>query len=359
MIKYAELHREYLECKDEIDQAIAYTIAKSNFINGEAVERFEEQWAKSSNTESAAGTSSGTSALMLALASLDIGIGDEVIVPTMSFISTAEVVSQLRATPVFVDIDEYHTLDLSKVQEKITAATKAIIFVDLYGQTIDIAKLHTISRGIPLIRDAAQSAGCMYIPDDANKYVYATCFSFYPGKNLSAMGDAGAVSGSRDLCRRIRMLRDHGRIEKYEHLIVGWCERLDAIQAAILSAKINKLASWNCRRQSNARHFIDGLDKSRIDLPATNPCSTHVYNQFVVTCEDRDQLRCFLADKKIETGIQFPKTMHKQPVYSSSVSLPKAERLAETCLSLPVHPYLSSEDLEMIVTAINEFYARN
>jgi UDP-2-acetamido-2-deoxy-ribo-hexuluronate aminotransferase len=200
MIKYADLHKEYLECRKDVDTAIARCIKNSSYINGPEVQAFEQAWADHTQSRACAGVSSGTSALMLALDSLGIGPGDEVIVPSMSFISTAEVVSQLGATPVFADIDHYCTLDLNAVSGLITSATKAIIFVDLYGQTLDIDALKDIAGDIPLIEDAAQSAGCQYIDRPVGDIVYATCFSFYPGKNLSAIGDAGAVTGSEEMC---------------------------------------------------------------------------------------------------------------------------------------------------------------
>ena len=182
-IPYANLYAEYQECKLEVDNAIQQCIINSNFINGQAVNEFEKVWAAHTNSQDCSGTSSGTSALFLSLLSLGIGVDDEVIVPAMSFMSTAEVVSQLGATPVFVDIDQYYTIDIDAIKTAITEKTKAIIFVDLYGQTIDIEKLNSVCKGIPLIRDAAQSAVCYNTEVNANDYVYATCYSFYPGKN--------------------------------------------------------------------------------------------------------------------------------------------------------------------------------
>jgi len=351
-IPYANLWAEYKECEFEVDYAIKNCIINSNFIGGDGVKKFEVVWANYTGSKDCAGTSSGTSALFLSLLSLGIGVGDEVIVPAMSFMSTAEVVSQLGATPVFVDIDQYNTIDIDAVGWAITERTRAIIFVDLYGQTIDIEKLDSVCEGIPLIRDAAQSAVCYNNFVDVNEYVYATCYSFYPGKNLSAMGDAGAVTGSVEVCDKIRYYRDHARTEKYVHTGIGYNERLDAMQAAIVTAKIPFLKTWNKKRDENADYYLKNLKGSGIKLPLTNPCSNHVWNQFVITTSDRDNLRQYLSENGIETGLQFPLALHKQPVYDSSLSLPVSEKLAATCLSLPVFAQLKENELEYIVNCI-------
>ena len=361
MIKYADLHKEYLECRKDVDMAIARCIKNSSYINGPEVLAFEQAWADHTQSRACAGVSSGTSALMLALDSLGIGPGDEVIVPTMSFISTAEVVSQLGATPVFVDIDpRYYTLDLTALPGLLNTSTKAIVFVDLYGQTLDIDALKTIAGDIPLIEDAAQSAGCQYIDRPVGDLVYATCFSFYPGKNLSAIGDAGAITGSEEMCHLVRMLRDHGRLEKYKHLVRGWNERLDGLQAAVLHAKIPYLLEWNLRRQEHASVYRGELAfVTEVDLPANNPVSSHVYNQFVITTNERDELKQYLAHHGIETGIQFPRAMHQQPVYLTNLCLPVSESLAASCLSLPVHAQMSHRDVISVCDHIKKFFRRD
>jgi dTDP-4-amino-4,6-dideoxygalactose transaminase len=356
-VTYADLNREYREAKASIDDAISEVIRNSWFINGPKVAEFEILWAEYTNEPAAVGVSSGTSALMLALASLDVGPGDEVIVPAMSFISTAEVASQLGATPVFVDTDQYNTIDISQVADAITPRTRAIIFVDLYGQTIDIPALHRVARGIPIIRDAAQSAGARmmpYFPDPReHTYLHATCWSFYPGKNLSAMGDAGAVTGDQHVCQRIRKLRDHGRREKYVHEEVGWNERLDGMQAAILCAKLPYLEKWNAQRQVHAAIYRETLLDAPVQLPRENPASTHVYNQFVIEVEDRDRVRRAMLDAGIEVGIQFPLAMHQQPVYQHlGYRLPASERLAVRCMSLPVHAHLDPEQVHYASAAL-------
>ena len=356
-IPYANLHSEYLECQMEVDQAIARCLANSSFINGPEVVNFEQQWASYTNSPACAGVSSGTSALMLALLAVGVQPGDEVIVPAMSFIATAEVVNQIGAQPVFVDVDRYHTLDIAQVASAITRRTRAIVFVDLYGQTVDIDWLKAVAGAIPLIEDAAQASGCRYHGQAVGNLVSATCFSFYPGKNLSAIGDAGAVTGSQELVDRVKMLRDHGRKEKYVHEIVGWNERLDGIQAAVLSSKLSYLDRWNHRRQKNAEVYLNLLSAiNEIELPYSNPVSNHVYNQFVIKTRRRDQLRKYLADLNVEAGVQFPLAMHKQPVYATNDCLPISEELAEMCLSLPVHAQCTTDEIAYVCDLIRQFF---
>lgn len=354
-IPYANLRAEYTECQKEIDQAIARCIDNSSFIQGPEVLAFEQSWAEYTQSPACAGVSSGTSALMLALSALEVKRGCEVIVPAMSFISTAEVVDQLGAVPVFVDIDQYHTLDIDQVSRRISPRTRAIIFVDLYGQTIDIDHLKSVAGKIPLVQDAAQAAGCRYLGRPTGNLVAATCWSFYPGKNLSAMGDAGAVTGNLGVIDQVKLLRDHGRKEKYVHEVMGWNERLDGLQAAILHAKLPKLDLWNARRAEHAETYKKRLH-GLVGLPLNNPCSSHVYNQFVIETEHRDQLKSYLAEHDIEAGIQFPLPMHRQPVYDRDVSLPRSENLADRCLSLPVHAHCTHQDIERVCDTIERFF---
>lgn len=357
-IPYANLFQEYTEAKTSVDAAIKRCIDNSSFIGGVEVENFETQWKQYTHAQDCAGVSSGTSALMLALLAVGIKPGDEVIVPSMSFISTAECVSQIGAVPCFVDIDQYYTIDLDQIKTVITDKTRAIIFVDLYGQTIDLERLRSLAPGIPLIQDAAQSAGCRYLGQPIGSQADLTCFSFYPGKNLGAMGDAGAVTGSQELITKIKMLRDHGRREKYLHEIVGWNERLDSMQAAILLAKFNFLDTWNQKRVEHAQQYIKLLRHcDKIELPRSNQVSSHVYNQFVICTDRRDDLYAYLLDQGIQAGIQFPRAMHQQPVYQTSVSLPNSERLSSGCISLPVHAQLQSGDVDRVAQAVLDFFS--
>jgi dTDP-4-amino-4,6-dideoxygalactose transaminase len=357
-IPYANLFQEYTEAKSSIDAAIKRCIDNSSFIGGAEVENFETKWKQYTHAEDCAGVSSGTSALMLSLLAVGVGPGDEVVVPSMSFISTAECVSQIGAIPRFVDIDQYYTMDLDQIKPAITDKTRAIIFVDLYGQTIDLERLRVLAPGIPLIQDAAQSAGCRYLDRPVGNQAELTCFSFYPGKNLGAMGDAGAVTGSQALIAKIKMLRDHGRKEKYLHEIVGWNERLDSLQAAILSAKFDFLDVWNQRRVEHARQYTELLRHcNEIVLPQLNKVSSHVFNQFVICTDRRDDLYASLLDQGIQAGIQFPRAMHQQPVYQTTMSLPNSERLSAGCISLPVHAHLCPGDVDVVAQAVLDFFS--
>ena len=356
-IPYANLFQEYTQSKTAIDAAIKRCIDNSSFIGGIEVEDFETKWKQYTHADDCAGVSSGTSALMLALLAVGVKPGDEVVVPSMSFISTAECVSQIGAVPCFVDIDQYYTIDLDQIEHAITDKTRAIIFVDLYGQTIDLEKLQSLAPGIPLIQDAAQSAGCRYLGRPIGSLADLTCFSFYPGKNLGAMGDAGAVTGNQALITKIKMLRDHGRKEKYLHEIVGWNERLDSMQAAILSAKLDFLDTWNQKRVEHAQQYTKLLEHcDKIQLPQLNKVSSHVYNQFVICSDRRDDLYAFLLARGIQAGIQFPKAMHQQPVYQTLLSLPNSERLSAKCISLPVHAQLCSGDVDIVSRAVLDFF---
>jgi len=360
-IPYANLYNEYLEAKTPVDQAIERCILNSSFIGGEEVLNFETAWKNYTQSEDCAGVSSGTSALMLSLWAVGVRPSDEVLVPSMSFVASAECASQLNARPRFVDIDQYYTMDLDQIESTLTNKIKAIIVVDLYGQTVDMKKLKEVANGIPIIQDAAQSSGCKYLGNSIGSQADLTCFSFYPGKNLSAMGDAGAVTGRYELVKLVKMLRDHGRKEKYVHESIGWNERLDSMQAAILSAKLDYLDTWNKRRTENASVYYNMLSScDKIQLPKVNSdVSTHVYNQFVITTDQRNELKEFLLSRGIETGIQFPLALHKQPVYARMAgadSFPNSENLADTCLSLPVHAQITTAQVETVANAILDFF---
>jgi dTDP-4-amino-4,6-dideoxygalactose transaminase len=358
-IPYANLFQEYTEAKSSIDAAIKRCIDNSSFIGGVEVKTFEDKWKQYTRAEGCAGVSSGTSALTLSLLAVGVKPGDEVIVPGMSFISTAECVSHIGAIPRFVDIDQYYTIDIDQIKNAITKKTRAIIFVDLYGQTIALQRLRALASGIALIQDAAQSAGCQYKGQPIGNQADLTCFSFYPGKNLGAMGDAGAVTGKQKLIANIKMLRDHGRKEKYLHEVVGWSERLDSMQAAILSAKFNFLDAWNQKRVEHARRYLELLKScDKIQLPQSNKVSSHVYNQFVIQTDRRDDLYESLYNQGIQAGIQFPLAMHQQPVYRNmaTVSLPNSERLSARCISLPVHAQLNPGDVDMVAQAVLDFF---
>jgi dTDP-4-amino-4,6-dideoxygalactose transaminase len=341
-------------------RAVNRVLRSLNLAQGPEVKSFESEFSELVDGRECVAVNSGTSALHLCLLSLGVGVGDEVIVPSFTFAASANVIRLVGATPVFVDINpKTYCADVTSIESAITPKTKAIIFVDLYGQTIALQRLRALVPGIPLIQDAAQSAGCRYKNQPIGNQADLTCFSFYPGKNLGAMGDAGAVTGRQKLIANIKLLRDHGRKEKYLHEIVGWNERLDSIQAAILSAKFDFLDAWNQKRVKNAQRYMELLKHcDKIQLPQLNNVSSHVYNQFVITTDRRNDLYEYLYNQGIQAGIQFPLAMHQQPVYQSmiTVSLPNSERLAAECISLPVHAHLNPGDVDTVAQAILDFF---
>ena len=357
-IPYGNPHRQYLSIKQEIDTAIADCIANSRFIGGSDLDNFEQQLSDYIGLPSA-GVASGTAAQQLSLLACDIGPGDEVIVPSMTFFSTAETVNQVGATPVFCDISlTDYCIDVDKIKSLITDHTRAIMPVDLYGQQCDYEKIKQICNhyDLYLIQDSAQSFGSKYKNNHVGHYVDLCIHSFYPAKNLDCMGDGGGVSGRKELVEKVKLLRNHGRTEKYVHQCIGWNHRMDGLQAAILNAKIKHIDHWNQLRRNNAELYNKHLAGLPMVLPQTQSHNTHVYNQYCVLVHNRNELKDFLLNKGIETGIQFPIGCHQQPAYKSEEYLPNTELVASECLSLPVYPLLSEQEHDYICSSISEYF---
>jgi len=362
-IPLVDLKAQYLSIKDEIDRAIARVIESSSFILGEEVSSFEKAFAALCRARYAIGVSSGTSALHLALLACEVGPGDEVITTPFTFISTAEVIVQVGARPVFVDIHPgTYNLDPSCLEETITERTRAIIPVHLYGQPADMDSIMEVAvrHGLKVIEDACQAHGAEYKGRRVGSIGDVACFSFYPSKNLGAYGDGGMlVSNSEEIAERVRTLRDHGRKEKYEHGVIGYGYRLDALQAAILKAKLVHLERWNERRRQNAETYRRLLAGLRLVLPEEPSYSRSVYHLFVVRCQRRDDLFTYLASKGIHAGIHYPLPLHLQPCFASlgyrKGDFTKAEEAAEEVLSLPMYPELTEEQMGQVAEAISEF----
>jgi dTDP-4-amino-4,6-dideoxygalactose transaminase len=310
----------------------------------------------------AVGVSSGTGALLLALLAVGVQPGDEVITTGHTFIATAEAVSRIGARPVFVDIDpRTYNLDPNQVESAITEHTRVILAVHLYGQPAalnplrDIATLH----GLWLIEDAAQAIGAEYEEERCGSIGDLACFSFYPSKNLGAYGDAGAVTGNDEtLLARVRKLRDHGRISKYEHDELGFGQRIDAIQAAILGAKLPHLESWTEARRSHAHLYNELLSGAEVETPFESENVRHVYHLYVIRTARRDAMLQHLRVRGIDAGIHYPIPVHRQPVYLKlgygDVSLPIAEKAVGEILSLPMYPELRPEQIEFVAQAVKE-----
>lgn len=368
-IPLVDLHAQYESIKPEIDAAIQRTIEKTAFILGPEAKQFEQHFAEFCGAKHAIGLDSGTAALHLAMIALGIGAGDEVITTAHTFVATCEPVSLVGARPVFVDIDPHtYNMDPAKLEAAITPNTKAIIPVHLYGQPAEMDAILEVARqhNIPVIEDAAQAHGATYRNRKIGTLAEMACFSFYPGKNLGAYGDAGAlVTNSDELNQKIRMLRDHGRTSKYEHEITGYGYRLDGIQGAILDAKLNHLADWNAARRSHADYYTEllaNLDDS-IVTPYEPPHLRSVYHLYVIRTRNRDQLIQHLKANDIEAGIHYPVPLHLQPVYKNlgykKGDFPETEQAAAEILSLPLYPELTHTQIDHIVETMRNFYRNN
>jgi dTDP-4-amino-4,6-dideoxygalactose transaminase len=360
MIPFVDLKAQYRQIKHEIDAALARVLENASFVMGPEVDAFEEAFAKYLDVKFCVGVSNGTAAIQLALIAHDIGPGDEVIVPANSFFATAEAVSTAGAAPVFVDCDAVsYTIDVSKIETAITPRTRAILPVHLYGQSADLDQILAIARrrNLIVIEDAAQAHGAEYKQKRVGGLAHAGCFSFYPGKNLGAYGEGGAVvTNDENIARRLKLLRDHGSQRKYHHEIIGYNFRLEAIQAAVLNVKLRYLDAWNDSRRAHAVRYRELLKNSRVVLPLEMPYARHVYHVFVVQAEGRDGLQEKLLKAGIQTGIHYPIPIHLQPAYASLGhrvgNFPEAEKLSQRALSLPMFAELTNNQIETVSEAI-------
>ncbi|MGQ9585098.1 MAG: DegT/DnrJ/EryC1/StrS family aminotransferase [Anaerolineae bacterium] len=361
-IPLVDLRAQYLSIKAEIDQAIQRCLDRSSFILGPEVEAFEQEFAAFCGVKHAVGVDSGTAALHLSLLILGVGPGDEVITTAHTFIATAEAVSLVGARPVFVDIDpRTYNLDPSLLEAAITPRTKAIIAVHLTGQPADMDAVLAIARrhGLAVVEDAAQAHGATYKGRPAGSMGDIACFSFYPGKNLGCYGDGGAVVTDRDdYAAQARLLRDHGRHTKYEHLATGYGYRLDALQAAILRAKLPHLRGWNEQRRKHAAAYANLLAPLGVGLPQELPGACSVYHLYMVRVPERDRIFHWMREQGIGVGIHYPIPLHLQPVYRGlgyrQGDLPEAERAAREVLSLPMYPELTRKQMEQVVAVLGE-----
>jgi dTDP-4-amino-4,6-dideoxygalactose transaminase len=359
-VPFLNLKAQYDSIKDEIDAVIQEVLQSCAFAGGPFVERFERDFAAFCDCPYGIGVGSGTEAIWLALLALGIGPGDEVITVPNTFMATAEAISMCGARPVFVDIDHRtYNMNPALLENAITPRTKAIIPVHLFGQTADMDPIMDIARARRLfvIEDACQAHGAEYEGRRAGSLGEMACFSFYPGKNLGAYGEAGAVvTGNAELDAKIRTLRDHGQVKKYYHSAIGWNARMDGIQGAVLSVKLKHLGTWNAARRKNAHRYNELLRGFGITLPVEADHAKHVYHVYVVRVKGRDQVISGLAEKGINCGIHYPIPIHLQNAYSSlnlgAGSFPVAELCASEFLSLPMFPELSREQIEYVATQL-------
>ena len=362
-VPFLDLKAHHAPMIDEFDDAIREVIESSAFAGGPFVEVFEEEFAAYCGSAYAIGVGNGTDALWLALLALGIEEGDEVITVPNTFVATAEAIVCCKAQPVFVDVDEKtFTLDPAELEKYLTARTKAIIPVHLFGQPADMDPILEFARmhGLFVIEDAAQAHGAEYKSRKAGTMGDAGCFSFYPGKNLGAFGEAGTVvTNDTSLAQKIRVLRDHGQSRKYHHTLIGWNCRMDGIQAAVLSVKLRHLEQANLLRRKRASLYNEafaGIDD--IATPVEADYARHVYHIYAVRVQERDEVRRFLEAKGIGCGVHYPIPIHLQKAWRnlgySEGAFPIAEKLAKEFLSLPMFPELTQDEIEYVAFCVGE-----
>lgn len=380
-----DLKPQYLSLKKELDEAVLRVAESQYFILGPEVEKMEKEFCDYLGCKHAIGVSSGTDALLLALMAIDIKPGDEVIVPTYSFFATAGVVSRLNATPVFTEIDPVNfNIDPEDVKKKITSKTKAIISVHLYGQGADMESIMKIAKekNIFVIEDAAQAIGTEYKDGKCVGTIGDIgCFSFFPSKNLGGYGDGGLVTTNNDeLAHMLRIKRVHGGEQKYYHKVIGGNFRIDALQSAVLRVKLPHLNKWSEKRRANADYYNELFIKSglaeetgKINFDSRNQVllpkavyknisglkNYHIYNQYIIRIQKRDELKKFLTENEIGNEIYYPIPFHQQECFVNlnykTGDFPEAEKASLTSLALPVYPELTKEQQEFVVHKIKEF----
>ncbi len=365
-VPFLDLKAQYATIQDDIDQAIQKVIENTAFASGPFVEAFEKNFAEACQTKHAIGLGSGTEALWLALLAKDIGPGDEVITTPNTFIATAEAISYVGAKPVFVDVDEQtYNINPELIEAAITPKTKAIVPVHLFGQMADMDAVMAIAEkhGLIVIEDACQAHDATYKGRAAGSIGHVGCFSFYPGKNLGAYGDAGGLVTNDDaIAQKVKMLRDHGQEKKYHHGLVGWNARMDGIQGAVLDVKLRHLTKWSDARIANAKTYETLLqDVDEVAAPYTAPDNRHVFHIYAVRVADRDGMLQALASREVYCGIHYPIPLHLQPAYKDlnlpKGSFPVTEKCAAEYLSLPMFPELTEEQVGAAVQEIKNVLA--
>lgn len=359
-IPMLDLKAEYALLRDEIEPAVLDALAACQYINGPNVKAFEAEAAHYAGVKHAVACASGTDALLIALRAIGVGPGDEVITTPFTFVASASTIVMCGATPVFVDIDpRSFNLDLNRVEAAITPRTKAIVPVHLFGQPVHLAPLMALCErhGLKLIEDAAQSFGASYGGRKSGAYGDIGCTSFYPSKNLSAFGDGGLMITDNDLlAAELRVLASHGSRERYHHHVLGYNSRLDEIQAVILRIKLRHLDRFNQRRATIADFYnqlLDGL----VEIPFADGYGHHVYHQYTILSERRDAIQKVLGDAGIACAVYYPVPLHQQEMFAAThgdLSLPVAESVARHCLSLPISPMLTDEQIRRIVGVIRQ-----
>jgi dTDP-4-amino-4,6-dideoxygalactose transaminase len=366
LIHLVDLQAQYATIKPEIDEALQRVVGNAAFILGEEVSRFEGAFAEYCGSRHAIGVASGTAALRLSLAACGIGAGDDVVTTPHTFIATAEAIAHTGARPVFADIDPLtFNLDPERLEAAITPQTRAVVPVHLYGRPAPMDEILAVAgrHRLRVIEDACQAHGAQRNDRRVGTVGDAGCFSFYPGKNLGAFGDAGmVVTDNRECAARVRSLRDHGRAEKYVHDTLGFGERLDGLQAAVLAVKLRHLEEWNQRRRAAANAYRELLAGLPLLLPPEDtPDSGSVYHLFVIRVRRRDSVLAALKAAGVGAGVHYPLPVHLQPAFAylgyRRGDFPHSERAADEVLSLPLYPEITREQLETVAAAVREALA--
>lgn len=363
-VPYLDLGRLHNPIKRELDEAYKSVMERQWFIGGAADEQFEKEFAAYCEVKECVGVGNGLDAIRLILAAYDIGKGDEVIVPANTFIATVLAVTYVGATPVFVDADiNTYNMDIAKIEEKITDKTKAIIVVHLYGRMTEMDKICDIAKrySLKVIEDAAQGHGAVYKGKKAGSYGNAAAFSFYPGKNLGALGDAGAVvTNDKELAVTIRALGNYGSVEKYHHIYQGCNSRLDELQAAFLSVKLKYLQGWNEERRKIAERYNREINNPKVILPAIpEDIEEHVFHIYPVLVEKRKDFIQYLQEKGISTNVHYPIPIVEQGAYKEYGGqlkyYPVTKKICEQEVSLPLYPGMSEDQIEWVIICVNHY----
>lgn len=363
MIPFVDLHRQYLTIKTEIDLVISDVINETAFIGGKRITEFESAFASWLGVKHCIGCANGTDSIEILLQAMGVSIGDEVIVPAISWISTSEAVSSVGAIPVFVDIEPTtFTIDVTRIETAITSKTKAIIPVHLYGHPADMLTIMQIAEKYELnvIEDCAQAHGAKINGQNIGTFGHAASFSFYPGKNLGAYGDAGGmVTDSDDIARKARQIANHGQEGKHNHLIEGRNSRLDGLQAAILSVKLPHLENWVQARNTIAQNYLSEVTNCEIQLPAIRENNTHAWHLFVIRTENRDVLKKYLYENGVETAIHYPTALTFLTCYEhrnlKKTDFPIAFAYQSQILSLPMFPELTQQEQSKVIQLLNHY----
>lgn len=364
-VPFADLYAQYQGIKNEIDDAIASVIKNSSYIGGTVVKDFENAFARYLGMEHVIACANGTDSIEILLQAMGIGKGDEVIVPSASWISTSEAVSTVGATPVFVDVeDDYFTINVSLIEAAITPRTKAIIPVHLYGHPADMPAIISIAKkhNLKVIEDCAQAHGAAIGGKIVGSFGDAASFSFYPGKNLGAYGDAGCMAtNDTSLAEKLRMIANHGQQGKHNHIIEGRNSRLDGLQAAILKVKLPYLEQWTEARINHANLYGNLISNENIYLPGKKKDYRHVYHLYVIRTRQRDELKKYLGEKNIETAIHYPAALPSLACYAyknfKPEDFPVAFNWQQNILSIPMFAELSEEQIQFVSAAINQYTA--